>query len=167
MKIAMKPMLKPAITACLILLLAACQQQAEQPKEVLQKFASGEVSRRHHEINGKKEGLMTDYFLDGKVRSERLFKNDVQMGRSVFYYPQGQIKETQFFDEKGWKQGSDSTFFESGKLQMLLGFEDNKKHGYLRKWSANGELIFEAKYERDTLVEVKGKQLKKSGGQAQ
>lgn len=133
----------------------ACQLQRNDPKEVFQYFASGEISRRHYEINGKKEGLMIDYYPDGKIRSERMFKNDLQTGRTVFYYPAGQIKETQFFDEKGLKQGGDSTFYQNGKLQMVVHFEAGKKHGYLRRWSEEGEMAYEARFENDSLVEVK------------
>lgn len=104
---------------------------------------------------------MAEYYRDGQVRSERLFKNDKQTGRSVFFYPKGQTKEIQYFDENGLKQGGDSTFYENGSLQLLMNFENGKKHGYLRKWSPEGNLIYEARYERDTLVEVKGKLLEK------
>lgn len=139
----------------------ACKQPEAKPVEVIQRFASGEISRRHFEVNGKKEGLMAEYYRDGQVRSERLFKNDKQTGRSVFFYPKGQTKEIQYFDENGLKQGGDSTFYENGSLQLLMNFENGKKHGYLRKWSPEGNLIYEVRYERDTLVEVKGKLLEK------
>jgi antitoxin component YwqK of YwqJK toxin-antitoxin module len=146
---------------CLFLLPFGCKQEAPKSVEVLQNFASGEISRRHTELNGKKEGMMTEYYLDGKVRSKRFFKNDQQVGRTEFYFPKGQIKEVQFFNENGVKQGIDSSFYENGKPQMVLGFEEGKKHGYLRKWSPEGQLIYEARYELDTLVEVKGEVLKK------
>ncbi len=138
-----------------------CQPSAGKAKEVVQHFASGEVSRRHLEVDGKKEGLMTEYYLDGKLRSERNFKHDKQTGQAVFYHQSGQIMEVQYFDENAMKQGGDSTFYENGQLQMLLNFKDNKKHGYLRKWAPDGGLVYEARYEMDTLVEVKGQVLKK------
>ena len=144
----------------IIWLVSACKQEAK-PVEIIQRFASGEISRRHFEVNGKKEAMMTEYYRNGQVRSERFFKNDLQTGRTVFYYPDGKIKEVQYFDENGLKQGGDSTFYEDGSLQMLLNFENGENHGYLRKWSPEGALIYEARYERDTLVEVKGKLLEK------
>lgn len=59
---------------------------------------SGEVSRKHTEINGKKEGKMTDYYKDGKVKSERMFENDLQVGKSVYFYPTGEVKENQYYE---------------------------------------------------------------------
>lgn len=146
-----------AIFSLSSLLMTACKQASQEPVEVLQFFESGEVSRRHVEFDGKKEGLMTDYYPGGKVRAERLFKNDLQTGRTVFYYPGGQIKETQLFDENGQKEGGDSIFYENGKLQMVIEFHRGQKNGYIRKWSETGELIFEAKYEMEKLVEANGK----------
>lgn len=140
-----------------------CKPSGSKTQEVVQHFASGEVSRRHFEVEGKKEGMMTEYYRDGKLRSERNFKNDKQTGRAVFYHPSGQVMEVQYFDENAMKQGGDSTFYEDGRLQMVLNFQDNKKHGYLRKWSPEGTLIYEARYDMDTLVEVKGQVLKKQG----
>ncbi len=119
------------------------------------------MSRRYFEINGQKEGLMTDYHPNGSVKSERMFKNNLQTGRTVFYYPDGQIKEVQFFDENGLKDGGDSTFYENGNLQLLINFKTGKKHGYLQKWSTEGLLTYEARYQMDSLVEVQGELLKR------
>jgi antitoxin component YwqK of YwqJK toxin-antitoxin module len=158
---------KLALSAfCILFLHFGCKQgapkqEAVKPVEVLQNFASGEVSRRHTEINGKKEGTMTEYYIDGSVRSKRIFKNDLQVGRTEFFYPKGQIKEVQFFSENGLKHGGDTSFYENGKPQLVMGFKDGKKDGYLRKWSPEGLLVYEARYEMDTLVEVKGEVLKK------
>lgn len=142
-------------------LVFSCQNSAEKPVEKIQHFTSGEVSRRHYEINGKKEGVMVDYYPGGKVHSERLFVNDRQTGRMVFYYPSGKLKEVQYFDNNGLKDNGDSIFYEDGQLQMVLNFKDGKKDGYLRKYAEGGTLIFEAKYEQDTLVEVKGEKVNK------
>lgn len=143
------------------LVISSCQpSENNKPEEVLQRFGSGEISRRHYEINGKIEGLMTDYYPGGKVRARRHFKNGIQTGKTVFYYPDGRIKETQFFNEDGLKEGGDSTFYENGNLQMVIEFHLGQKNGYVRKWSETGELVFEAKYEMEKLVEANGKPVK-------
>ena len=50
-------------------------------------------------VNGKKEGVMTEYYKDGKIKGDRLFKNDIQIGKSTFYYPSGKVKEVQYYEE--------------------------------------------------------------------
>ncbi len=130
----------------------ACKPEGE---EVVQHYVTGEISRTHTEVKGKKQGKMTDYYRDGKIKGERLFENDQQVGRSVFYYPSGKIKEVQYFDQ-GKMHGGDTVYYELGNPQFLRTFEHGKLHGYIRKWAMDGTVTYEARYAHDTLVEVKG-----------
>ncbi|MBL7794915.1 MAG: hypothetical protein JNJ90_00285 [Saprospiraceae bacterium] len=130
-----------------------------QPVEKTEKYGTGSVSRRYQEIGGKKQGLMTDYYPDGRLKAERWFEDDKQTGRTALYYPGGQIREVQYY-ENGLKEGGDTLFYEHGRVQFVANFHREKKNGYLRKWSPTGDLIFEARYEMDSLVEVKGKSIK-------
>jgi len=139
----------------LIAFLVSCQSEKSKPKEIVQNYGTGEVSRRYTEINNKKEGLMTDYYTDGSVKIERMFENDIQVGKSTIYYPSGKIKEVQYYSE-GKLTGGDTTFYESGNLQFLRNFKNGVKDGYIRKWAEDGSIIYEAKFSMDTLIEVKG-----------
>lgn len=98
---------------------------------------------------------MIDYFPDGKIMAERLFSKGSQEGRTLIYYPSGKIREAQYFHEGSQEQG-DTIWYENGKIQFTVFFLNNKKNGYLRKWSEEGDMIFESKYALDTLIEVKG-----------
>jgi antitoxin component YwqK of YwqJK toxin-antitoxin module len=139
-----------------LLTLAAC---GNRPVEIVQNYGSGEVSRRHTEINGKKEGIMTEYYKDGKIKGERLFKDDIQIGKSTFYYPSGKVQEVQYYKE-GKMDGGDTVFYETGQPQFLRTYSLGLLDGYLRKWAPDGSIIYEAKYSNDTVVEVKGKPVK-------
>jgi len=145
-----------------IILLTACQPQKPTAKasEKIEYYGSGAVQRRIPMIGGKKDGKMTDYYLDGKLKGERWFQNDLQIDKSVLYYQNGAIQEVQYY-EAGKKQGGDTVFYENGHAQFALTYNAGLKDGYLRKWSEDGHLIFEARYEKDSLVEVKGEVLKK------
>ncbi|MEO5907079.1 MAG: hypothetical protein ABIQ11_10155 [Saprospiraceae bacterium] len=135
----------------------ACKKGPESV-EVVGNYATGEVSRRHTLVDGKKEGKMTDYYLDGSLKSERFFENDLQVGKSTFYYPSGKVQEVQYYDQ-GQKHGGDTIFYESGVPQFLVTFNHGLKDGYVRKWGEDGSLIYEAKYAMEKLVEVKGEPL--------
>ncbi len=144
-----------SLTLFALLILSACTSSAPQAVETVQRYETGAVSRRFHTINGKKEGKMTDYYADGKLMAERWFVADRQSGRTVIYYPNGQVKEVQHLLD-GKKNGGDTLWYEDGHLQFVSHLQDDKLHGYLRKWAPDGALIFEAKYDQDTLIEVKG-----------
>ncbi len=138
-----------------LLLVNSCDKPAPTTYERVEQYDNGQVSRRFNIVNGLKEGKMTDYFKDGKIMAERYFEKGQQNGRTAIYYPNGQIKEVQYFVE-GKKKGGDTLWYEDGKIQFVTTLKDGKKHGYLRKWEPDGTLTYEAKYEMDTLVEVKG-----------
>ncbi len=155
-----------SILLCTVFLLAnACKKSAPTSYEQLDRFENGQVSRRSNIVNGKKEGKMTDYYNDGKLMAERFFVNGEQEGRTVIYYPGGNLKEVQYY-AKGKKQGGDTLWYEDGKIQFVTTLKDDKKNGYLRKWDPSGKLVYEAKYELDTLVEVKGQPINRNTSSA-
>lgn len=136
----------------------ACESSEPQKYERIERLETGAIARRVWIVDGKKEGKMTDYYPDGKLKGERWFTNDLQTGRTVLYYPGGQVMESQYYVD-GKKQGGDTVWYENGRVQFTTWFEAGKKNGYLRKWSPEGKLIFESRYAHDTLVEVKGKRI--------
>ncbi|HLF62744.1 MAG TPA: toxin-antitoxin system YwqK family antitoxin [Saprospiraceae bacterium] len=138
---------------CCLAFLLSIPSCDPKPKEVLQYFEDGSVSRRHFEVNGKKEGLMVDYHANGKVKGERIFVNDLQEGRTIWFYPDGTKKETQEFFQ-GIQTGTDSMWLPSGVLQRVIYFENGKKHGPMRSWSEDGTLILEVIYQEDSLMTV-------------
>jgi antitoxin component YwqK of YwqJK toxin-antitoxin module len=139
-----------------ILFIISCKSDdSSKPKEIVMNYGTGEIQRRYTEVNHKKEGLMTDYYPSGKIKAERTFKNDVQVDKTTLYYESGTIQEVQYYKD-GNLTGGDTVFYENGKPQFLLNFTDGIKNGYVRKWSDDGTITFEAKYSMDTLVEVKG-----------
>jgi len=143
------------------LLANACADSDSKTYERVERFENGQVSRRSNIVKGLKEGKMTDYYNDGKLMAERFFEKGQQHGRTLIYYPSGQIKEVQYFLQ-GKKEGGDTLWYEDGKIQFITTLKADKKHGYLRKWGLSGELVYEAKYEMDTLVEVKGQPINRS-----
>ncbi|MBC7775902.1 MAG: hypothetical protein H7246_10750 [Phycisphaerae bacterium] len=147
---------------CMVFLLTyGCDKAAPTTYEKVDRFENGQVSRRTNIVNGKKEGKMTDYYNDGKLMAERFFVQGEQQGRTVIYYPDGVVKEVQYF-EQGKRQGGDTLWYEDGKIQFVTTLKDDKKNGYMRKWAPNGELIYEAKYDLDTLIEVKGEPINRN-----
>lgn len=151
-------------TLLLSIFSTACKSPEQQDYERIERFETGAVSRRVQIVNGKKEGKMTDFYPDGKLMAERWFKNDTQEGRTVIYYPGGQIKEVQYYIG-GRQYGGDTIWYENGQIQFTVMLENDEKNGYLRKWSPEGQLVFESRYAHDTLVEVKGHPINREGSQ--
>jgi len=143
----------------LMIAMAVAFISCNRKTEVVQNYGTGEISRKFITIDGKKEGLMTDYYPDGSLKGERFFENDIQVGKTTIYYQSGKIKEVQYYVD-GIVHGGDTIFYENGSPEFVVTFDRGIKHGYLRKWSLEGELTYEAKYQNDILVEVKGEVIK-------
>lgn len=137
-------------------ILVGCKPEPSREKEVLQHYPTGEIQRRHIEIDGKKEGEMTEYFKDGKVQMVRRFVNDVQTGKTTVFYPSGAVREVQYYTD-GKLEGGDTLFYEDGKPEFIRTFVTGKLDGDVRKFGRDGAVIFEAKYRLDTLIEANGK----------
>ncbi len=131
---------------------------ANKPQEIIMKYGDGTVKSRFTEINHKKEGLMTDYYPGGQKMTERMFKNDLQVDKTTAYYESGKVKEVQYYKD-GELNGGDTVFYENGNPQFLITFSNGLKDGYVRKWGVDGNIIFEAKYAYEKLVEVKGEKI--------
>ena len=141
----------------ILLIMSGCKSEPDKT-EVVQNYGTGEISRRYFLVDGKKEGLMTDYYPDGSLKGERWFRNDTQVNKTTLYYPGGEVKEVQYYLD-GKIHGGDTVFYEDGSPQFVLNFDRGVKDGYVRKWGRDGSLIYEAKYSHDTLVEVKGQEI--------
>ena len=56
------------------------------------------------------------------------------------YYPNGQLRESRFFD-MGVKKGDHFFYFPSGQLKFHYQLENDVYHGFKKAWSPKGKLI--------------------------
>ncbi len=73
-----------------VAVLFACKPEASRENEVLQHYPSGELQRRHSEIDGKKEGgalREVQYYVDGKLN-----------GGDTLFYADGKPEFVRTFD---------------------------------------------------------------------
>jgi len=117
------------------------------------KNKNGEVSRRVEFLdNGLKK--MTDFYEGGeKIRLVKYFKNDLQDGRTVAYYPSGKIQEVQHY-ANGKQMDRDTIFYETGEIHFVYNFENDKKNGWMYRYDKAGHQEFAALYKDDLVAQV-------------
>jgi antitoxin component YwqK of YwqJK toxin-antitoxin module len=76
--------------------------------------------------NGKKEGIITKEHLDGVLTIQKFFKNDIQEGKHVVFYNNGQV----------W---------------MKCNYKNNQRNGRYREWYTNGNLEKQCYYKNDCI----------------
>jgi antitoxin component YwqK of YwqJK toxin-antitoxin module len=150
--------LNPSSIALLLLLttLFACNSNVKEVKTYFKE--GGQLQRQYKTVDGKIEGIMTEYYPSGKVKMARLFQNGLQTGNTVVYFEDGKIKESQYF-ENGLQVRGDTIFYPTGTPELVVSFKDGKRDGYLHKYNPDGTVFFEALYEKDALKEVKGQKI--------
>ncbi|MBL7816819.1 MAG: hypothetical protein JNL70_17490 [Saprospiraceae bacterium] len=137
-----------------LLFISACQPQVDKPQKQFLYFENGKVRREYQTINGKKEGLMIDFYLDGKTKTIRNFINDEQTGKTTIYHPNGQTKEVQYYDSTAQREKGDTVWYDNGLIEYIAEFEKNKKNGLMSKFDSSGKLIYRAIFNNDSLVKV-------------
>lgn len=137
----------------LLLVTIACKN-TKSPEERTLKHQDGSIRRRYTMVEGKIDGEMIDYYpKTGAVQVKRQFVKGIQVGRTELFYPDGKLKEVQYY-EGGEKQRGDTIFYPNGQPQFLITFKNGKKDGPMRRWEEDGTLFFEAHYVQDSLKEV-------------
>ena len=135
---------------------------SDQPKKVIEHYDNGYVKAEYYLKDGKKEGTFKRYSSDKEnlLISEYNFINNIQEGKAVFYFPNSKIQEIQYY-ENGKRQKSDTVFYESGTIEMITDYKDDKKHGSTRKFNEDGKLFFEAFWENDKFIKINESLIKK------
>jgi antitoxin component YwqK of YwqJK toxin-antitoxin module len=118
-------------------------------------FENGQMRREVRLVNGLKEGIMTDFYNDGKLKSMRNFKQNIQCGKTTFYHPDGiSLKEVQYYDENGLRTLGDTLWYTNGQIEFMADFKFGKKNGNLSRFDSTGKLLYNAIFANDTLVKV-------------
>lgn len=80
-------------------------------------------------LNKKGDTLSVEEYLSGKKNGK--WKN---------FYPNGQLRESRFFD-KGIKKGDHFFYFPSGQLKFHYQLDNDVYHGFKKAWNPEGKLI--------------------------
>lgn len=129
------------------------------------KFYSGEIPKEITYYDGKKEivkelldeegkisklgvipdGIVKEYYMNGRVRNEWVYKNNKRNGVDKFYDYDGKLLEERTFkDDK--QDGICRTFYETGQLQKEQYKKDYKQEGFCRTFYESGKLMGELTY---------------------
>lgn len=96
--------------------------------------------------NGLIDGVLTEYYKDGKVSETTTFVAGKKNGAYKSYYKNGQLYEEANY-QKDSLHGPASVYYKNGKLFKKITFDNNKKQGAYKEYYANGNLKEESNYE--------------------
>lgn len=128
-------------------------------------------------VNGQRNGSWTRYHVNGQVRSEihyadnvpygdyRLYTDDgqlfeegrwehgVNVGHLRRYWPNGTIQQLLTFDKMGVGQGQQRYFHDNGQLEMLVELADGQEQGDLVRLDREGRVVKRTTYDSGRIVQ--------------
>jgi len=96
-------------------------------------------------VNGKIKGKGKEYFVDGSLKFEGEYNNDVRNGKGKEYYNDELTYDGEFLN--GRKHGKGIEYNYWGKIEFEGEFlNDMKWNGKFKEYNDNGEFIREVEY---------------------
>jgi TonB family protein len=92
------------------------------------------------------DGLVKNYYPDGKIESEITYLNGIREGEAKFYNSEGFLKEERFYIS-GRVDGLVKVYSDSGKLKEVINLEFGRRHGPVSLFNENGEYVSDIYFE--------------------
>ena len=107
---------------------------------VYKKYSSGEKELQGNLISGLQEGKWTWWYINGEVKSEVTFVNNLQHGPFKSYFQSGELQESGAY-LKGNKEGLWTKYYESQKKLSETNYKYNILHGRFTHWHEPRKLL--------------------------
>lgn len=88
---------------------------------------------------GKRHGITKSFFSNGKLESERNYKNGIGYGKHYGYWKNGNMK-FEFIYHNDKREGLQKQWYENGNQYFELTFLNDKENGMQKAWRENGKL---------------------------
>lgn len=111
--------------------------------EFIQEVTNGKVIINF--VNGQKHGKTTFVSLENIILSEIDYKNDVIDGIVKQYYPNGKILSVIEY-KNGKQEGKFVTYFENGIEQIQSEYKNGLQHGHFKAFDDFGDIVLECDY---------------------
>ncbi|MCQ2973660.1 MAG: hypothetical protein MJ211_02475 [Bacteroidales bacterium] len=129
-----------------------------------------QISSKGNYVDNRKQGVWTEYYRNGNMKSSITYKDNNQDGYVKLYYedgtlseegiwkinkwvgeykyfrPSGQIAYEWEFDEEGRRTGEQKYYYESGKLRISGYWENGKESGNQLEYYDSGRLRSESQW---------------------
>lgn len=110
--------------------------------EVRTYFPTGELKTKRIYRKGIPVGQAVTYYMDGRTRAVREYKNGMLAGDVISYYPNGDPEYRVHF-EHGRENGRSYRYFPGGRLRDITDYKDGLKHGKVILFNSNGQKALE------------------------
>lgn len=94
----------------------------------------------------EKNGLISSYSSDGKLKTKIQYTNGVKDGISYLYYKDGETVQLEMTYAKGLREGISKKYYQNGKIYAETSYRNNKMNGIRRLYYTTGKIKAEIPY---------------------
>lgn len=102
--------------------------------------------------NGRIDGVVRSYHENGKLQSQRFWKEGKGHGEIKVYSQNGQLLEEGTY-KNGQMDSIWKKYHENGKLKAEMSYVAGKLDGVVKEYDENGKLTFQATYKEGKIIE--------------
>ena len=88
--------------------------------------------------DGKRIGLWTHFYPNGKLAKTSNWKNNLQDGLATYWYKNGK-KEYEIYYKAGKQHGLATIWYENGQKKIESNWKDGEPDGLVTQWYENGQ----------------------------
>lgn len=97
-------------------------------------------------VNNMPDGNVMGWYENGSLRVKGMFKAGKKIGMWREWYPNQQLKKTNFFNNNGEIDGVFLSFYQNGSVEMNISYSNGKLNGLFQKFDIKGNLLELSKY---------------------
>ncbi|MCG8576249.1 MAG: hypothetical protein MI810_15270 [Flavobacteriales bacterium] len=123
-------------------------------------FLKNKEEYNRYDKDGRKTGIWREYFPDGSIKSEGVYKEGEKNGVFKEYNKKGKLVDIKKMKDDTTSMNPEDIvliklykeYYRDGKVKLIGGYSNGMKSGIFREYSQAGELINGYLYEKDTMV---------------
>lgn len=109
-------------------------------------FDNGTLEHRHHQVNGKEDGLYESYHKNGQVALKYIAVNGKHPdGEHKVYYEDGSLSVVENY-KNGLRDGESKCFYENKNLHCHEFYKNDKYDGNIKQYRKDGTLATSIEY---------------------
>ncbi|MBW6491448.1 MAG: toxin-antitoxin system YwqK family antitoxin [Lentimicrobium sp.] len=133
--------------------------KGEIPEGIRREYAqTGEVISAYTYKNGKligegivddegmREGAWKEFYEDGQLRSEGVYRNGNRIGKWRFYHPDGALEQEGNYNNQGNTNGLWKWYYSNGLVLREENFLNGNSEGIFTEFDENGDIIIQGEY---------------------
>jgi antitoxin component YwqK of YwqJK toxin-antitoxin module len=95
---------------------------------------------------GQKQGPWKEYYMDGTLRAEGTYTNNVRTGLWKFYHPNGRLEQIGKYDAKGRGTGNWKWYYDNGALRRDENLFEGIHEGDYVEYDRDSTILLEGNY---------------------